>query len=383
MKYDFLWDALDKVQFGSLTIIMPDKSQRTFKGSKSGYVAHLIIKDMACIDFIVSGGDVAFGESYIEDMWGTENLPNLLCFFTQNSSTLEKFFHARKFKALMLYLSSLFSKNTKVGSKKNIQKHYDLGNDFYELWLDPSMTYSSAYFHKSHYGLTKAQQEKYRHIIDKLQGKKILEIGCGWGGFAEVALENNFEIKSLTISQKQFEYAQKRLNKFGDKINLALQDYREEEGVYDNVVSIEMFEAVGVSYWDIYFNKINKVLKSEGKALIQTITINEEVFEDYKNRVDFIQKHIFPGGVLPSKARMRRLFAKHGFKILSELEFGHDYEKTLRIWLNNFDHKKDQILQLGFSERFIRKWRFYLSYCIAGFSAQRTDVVIFEIQKIQ
>lgn len=382
MTYDYLWDALDNVKYGSLTIIMPDKSQRTFKGDLKGYNAHLLIKDISCIDYFISGGDVAFGETFIEDMWHTDNLPNLLCFFTQNSATLEKFFHARRFKALILYISSLFKKNTKIGSRKNIKEHYDIGNDFYELWLDPSMTYSSAYFHRSHFDLTKAQKEKYQYIIDKLDGKKVLEIGCGWGGFAENALDNNFELKCLTISEKQFSYAKKRLSKFGNKVDLALQDYRDEEDIYDNVVSIEMFEAVGADYWDIYFSKINKVLKPNGKALIQTITIDQEVYGAYKNRVDFIQKHIFPGGFLPSKSVMRRLFSKHGFKIVSELEFGHDYEKTLRIWLNNFDHKKSEILKLGFSERFIRKWRFYLSYCIAGFSAKRTDVVIFEIQKI-
>ena len=382
MKYDFLWDALDKVKYGTLTIIMPDKSQRTFKGQKKGYVAHLFIKDTSCIDYIISGGDVAFGETYMAEMWNTDNLPNLLCFFTQNSSTLENFFHARKFKATLLFFSSLFTKNSRAGSKKNIQEHYDLGNSFYELWLDSSMTYSSAYFHRSHYDLTSAQQEKYQYIINKLHGKNILEIGCGWGGFAEVALKNDFDIKCLTISPNQYEFAKKRLRKFGKKLKLSLQDYRDEEGKFDNIVSIEMFEAVGKEYWDIYFSKINKVLKEDGKALIQTITINEDVYDGYKNRVDFIQKYIFPGGFLPSKSRIRRLCADHGLKIVSELDFGHDYEKTLRIWLNNFDHKKNEILRLGFSERFIRKWRFYLSYCIAGFSSERTDVVIFELQKI-
>lgn len=382
MRHDFLWDALDKIKYGSLTVIMPDRTQRTFKGSKKGYVAHLFIKDINCIDYIITGGDVAFGETYIEDMWHTDNLPNLLCFFTQNSAELEYFFHARKLKAISLFIGSLFKKNSKLGSKRNIQEHYDLGNDFYELWLDESMTYSSAYFHNKNFDLAKAQENKYQYILDKLVGENILEIGCGWGGFAEQALNKNYDIKCLTISERQFQYAKKRLAKFGNKLSLCFQDYREEDGFYDNVVSIEMFEAVGVEYWDIYFNKIHKVLKHDGKALIQTITIDEEVFEGYKKRVDFIQKYIFPGGVLPSKSRFRRLVANHGFKISSELEFGHDYEKTLRIWLNNFDNKKSEIIKLGYSERFIRKWRFYLSYCIAGFSSERCDVVIFEIEKI-
>ena len=382
MTYDILWDAFDKVKYGSLTVIMPDKSQRTFKGKHKGYVAHLIIKDFSCLDYIISGGDVAFGETYMEEMWHTDNLPNLLCFFTQNVEQLESFFHAQKFKAVMLWLSHFFRKNTKKGSKKNIVEHYDLGNEFYKLWLDKSMTYSSAYFHNKNFDLTQAQQEKYNYIGNKLVGSSILEIGCGWGGFAEFALKKGYEVKSLTISDEQYEYAKNRLKKFQDKFTLALQDYREENGKYDNIVSIEMFEAVGSDYWDYYFSVLNKSLTNEGKALIQTITIDEDVFSGYKKRVDFIQKHIFPGGVLPSKSVMRRLIADHGFKILSELDFGHDYEKTLRIWLNNFDHNKDKILALGYSERFIRKWRFYLSYCIAGFSSGRTDVVIFELAKV-
>jgi len=382
MNHDLLWEALDKVQYGSLTIIMPDSTQRTFKGEEHGYKSTLIIKDLNCVDLAIKGGDVAFGETYMKDMWEVDNLPNLLSFMTQNSECLENFFHARKFKALMLYISSLFCKNSKKGSKKNIEEHYDLGNDFYELWLDSSMTYSSAYFGNKNFDLQRAQENKYQNILNKLIGKNILEIGCGWGGFAEMAVKAGYDLKCLTISQKQYQYAKKRLEKFGNKISLKLQDYRDEDDFYDNVVSIEMFEAVGREYWDKYFETLNHVLKNEGKALLQIITIDEKVFENYRNRVDFIQKHIFPGGVLPSKSEIRHLCANNGFKIVNELNFGHDYEKTLRIWLNNFDAKKAQILAMGFSEEFIRKWRFYLSYCIAGFSANRTDLVQFELQKI-
>ena len=382
MNHDLLWDALDKVQYGSLTIIMPDSTQRTFKGEEHGYKSTLIIKDLNCIDLAIKGGDVAFGETYIKDMWEVDSLPNLLSFMTQNSECLENFFHARKFKALMLYISSLFCKNSKKGSKKNIEEHYDLGNDFYELWLDSSMTYSSAYFGNKNFDLHRAQENKYQNILNKLVGKNILEIGCGWGGFAEMAVKAGYDLKCLTISQKQYEYAKKRLKKFGNKISLKLQDYRDEDDFYDNVVSIEMFEAVGREYWDKYFETLNHVLKKGGKALLQIITIDEKVSEDYRNRVDFIQKHIFPGGVLPSKSEIRHLCANYSFKIVNELNFGHDYEKTLRIWLNNFDAKKAQVLAMGFSEEFIRKWRFYLSYCIAGFSANRTDLVQFELQKI-
>jgi cyclopropane-fatty-acyl-phospholipid synthase len=382
-NYDLIWLALENADCGSIKIILPDGLEKNFKGKNLGPEASIIIKNYQLIDAIISGGDVAFGEAYIKGMWDSSDLSELLTFLTANSCALENFFHARKFKSFVLFLRSFFTKNTKRGSKKNIQAHYDLGNDFYELWLDKTMTYSSAIFNNEALPLEDAQRAKYQNILSKLRSETILEIGCGWGGFAEAAAKVNKKITCLTISERQQEYAARRIAKqnLDQLAKIKLQDYREEKGVYDNVVSIEMFEAVGQEYWNKFFQVVKNSLKPSGKAVLQIITIDEQVFKDYKNRVDFIQKHIFPGGVLPSKTKIRELAKNHGFKINDEFCFGQDYSKTLAIWLKNFDAKYEQIKSLGFNDEFIRKWRFYLCYCIAGFNSKRTDVVQFELEK--
>lgn len=380
-KYKLLWQALSKIEKGSILIELPNNEQKNYKGTKNGFNCNIIINDISAIDQIISSGDVGLGESYINNQWHTPDLVNLLCFLTDNSNILEKYFHANKFQLFLLYLATIFNKNSKKGSKKNISFHYDLGNDFYKLWLDESMTYSSALFDKDILSLKDAQYNKYRNIIDKLTNKDILEIGCGWGGFAIEAAKRNFNIKCLTLSKKQLKYTQDKISNlaFNNQINLALQDYRDEQGIYDNIVSIEMFEAVGQKYWPDYFNTLKRCLKKQGKAVLQIITIDDNVYHSYKGRTDFIQKYIFPGGVLPSKQVIRKLCKDSNLKIASELSFGQDYVKTLKLWLDNFDSKEDEIINLGFSKNFIRKWRFYLCYCIAGFSSKRTDVVQFEL----
>ncbi len=383
-NYDLIWQALNGVTCGSLKIKLPEGLEKNFVGTNAGPNAEMEIKDFNFIDSVIAGGDVALGEGYMQGLWKSEDLEKLLTFFTLNAHALEDFFHARRFQAFLLFIKSFLTKNTKRGSKKNIEAHYDLGNDFYQLWLDESMTYSSALFDDESFDLKAAQHRKYQNILQKLNAGSVLEIGCGWGGFAEEAAQKNHQVTCLTISQKQKIYAQNRLQKIGaqDLVKIKLQDYREENAIYDNVVSIEMFEAVGQEYWDQYFKVLKNCLKDNGKAVLQIITIDEQVFKDYVNRVDFIQKHIFPGGVLPSKTIIRGLAEKHGFKLKSELAFGEDYAKTLLLWLETFDQKYAEIAKLGFSEEFIRKWRFYLSYCAAGFRAKRTDVVQFEFEKI-
>jgi cyclopropane-fatty-acyl-phospholipid synthase len=382
--YQFLWQALEKAQIGHLQIILPEGEIKNFGKENANLKAQITIKNFNFLDEIISGGDIAFGEAYMQGDFDSENLANLLEFFTLNAQTLEDFFHARKFKAFLFFLQSFFRKNTKRGSKKNIKAHYDLGNDFYSLWLDESMTYSSAVFAGKDISLKDAQTAKYQNILEKLNQGPILEIGCGWGGFAQMAAEKNHEITCLTISEKQKEFAQNRIKKAGleNLAKIKLQDYRNENSSYQNVVSIEMFEAVGRAYWDKYFKVIHNNLDKNGKAILQIITIDEEVFKGYLKRTDFIQKHIFPGGILPSKTEVRKLATQNSFTIKSELAFGLDYAKTLEIWLENFDAKKAEIFNLGFDEKFIRKWRFYLCYCIAGFKAGRIDVVQFELDKI-
>lgn len=382
-NYDLIWLALENADCGSLKVVLPNNLEKKFEGKNPGPKADIIIKNPELINLVISGGDVAFGEAYIQGFWDSSDLSELLTFLTLNSHALEDFFHARKLESFILFLKSFFTKNTKRGSKKNIRAHYDLGNDFYELWLDETMTYSSAIFNDEKLSLSEAQKKKYHQILSKLKSQTILEIGCGWGGFAHEAAKIGKKITCLTLSPRQKDYAINRMkkNNLDSLVEIKLQDYREEKGIYDNVVSIEMFEAVGQEYWSKFFQVIKNCLKPSGTALLQIITIDEQVFKDYKNRVDFIQKHIFPGGVLPSKTAIRELAKNYGFKIKDEFAFGYDYSKTLGIWLKNFDAKRAQIKALGFSEEFIRKWRFYLCYCIAGFNSKRTDVVQFELEK--
>jgi len=380
-KYKLLWSALEKIESGSISIKLPNGEIKKFDSNNVGPKAQINIKTITALDLSIHGGDVGFGESYMEEMWDSEDLPALLSFFTHNAESLEHYFHAKKWQSIWLFLITLFNKNSKRGSKKNISYHYDLGNNFYQLWLDKSMTYSSAIFDSKNLTLHKAQINKYNNILKKLSGQTVLEIGCGWGGFAIEAAKKKFDVTCLTLSKRQKQYFYNLIEGTGldNNIKIKLQDYRDEKGIYDNIVSIEMFEAVGQKYWQKYFQTLNKCLKKKGKAVLQIITIDEEIFEDYRNRVDFIQKHIFPGGSLPTNTIIKNLALDNGMKVISELSFGLDYAKTLEIWLKNFDKAKSKIIEQGFDEKFIRKWRFYLSYCIAGFLAKRTDVVQFEI----
>jgi cyclopropane-fatty-acyl-phospholipid synthase len=369
--------ALEKIAFGAIEIELPNGEVKKFTSNIATPNAHIKIKNIAMIDECLICGDVAFGESFINDEWESNNLPDLLLFLVLNSSVLEQFFHAHKFRMFFLYLQALFRKNTYNGSKKNIQYHYDLGNDFYQLWLDETMTYSSALFNDGNVDLSAAQKNKYQRILSKLNDKKyILEIGCGWGGFAKEAVLQGYNVTGLTLSKEQKKYVDNLgLKNFTTK----LQDYRKEKNKYDNIVSIEMFEAVGRQYWDTYFKTIKNCLNKDGKAIVQTITIDDEVALGYKKRVDFIQKHIFPGGVLPSKSEFINLAKANDLKVVEAFDFGYDYQKTLINWLDNFNRVKEKVINLGFDEKFIRKWQFYLAYCAAGFGAKRTSVIQFEI----
>jgi cyclopropane-fatty-acyl-phospholipid synthase len=374
-------DALKKIKFGAIEIELPNGEIKKISSPHQNPKAHIKIKNLEMIDECLIGGDVAFGEAYINDEWESKNLPDLLLFLALNSEALERFFHAHKFRMLFLYLQALFRKNTHSGSKKNIQYHYDLGNDFYKLWLDETMSYSSALFDEANDDLKSAQKNKYQRILSKLNNQKnILEIGCGWGGFAAEAINKGYSVTGLTLSKEQEKYAND-LGLQGFKIKL--QDYRKEKNKYDNIVSIEMFEAVGKEYWDTYFKTLNNCLNKGGMAVIQTITIDDEVFLGYKNRVDFIQKHIFPGGVLPSKSEFAKIAKANDLEVLEAFDFGEDYQKTLLIWLDNFNKVKTKVLNLGFDEKFIRKWQFYLSYCAAGFGAKRTSVVQFVLKNLK
>lgn len=373
---------LKNLKKGYLEVTLPNGDLIKFGDHNNEPKCDLKIKNIDLIDLAVSNGDIGFGKGYIDDMYETSNLTNLLEFLTLNQKEIEDFFYGKKLLRLFFFIKHLFRKNSQKGSKKNIQKHYDLGNDFYELWLDKSMTYSSGIF-KNNSNLANSQKNKYQRILDELNdGPKVLEIGCGWGGFINAAQKQGYKVKGLTLSKEQLDYTNNLIAKTKSDSKAVYQDYRLEKGKYDNIVSIEMFEAVGSQYWPKYFKKISQCLKKRGVAVIQTITINEEFYEKYAKTSDFIREYIFPGGFLPSKEIFENLANKNGLKVKNKFEFGDSYDKTLELWLENFDNVKAEILKLGFDEKFIRMWRFYLAFCMAGFRSKRIDVVQYSLEHL-
>jgi cyclopropane-fatty-acyl-phospholipid synthase len=328
----------------------------------------------------IAGGDVGFAESYMDQEWSTPDLTSVLEFFSENFEAAGQLAVGGFMVRLTNMIRHVFNRNSKSGSKRNIEAHYDLGNDFYRLWLDETMTYSSALYTKPGLSLAEAQTEKYARIADQIglsEGKSVLEIGCGWGGFAEYAAKHRgANVTCLTISPSQREWALERMARQGlsHKVDIRLEDYRDHKGQYDGVASIEMFEAVGESYWPSYFAKVSECLKPEGRAALQIITIDNDLFPRYRKRADFIQRYIFPGGMLPSEEALAQQFATAGLTLQDKHYFRKDYAKTLRLWAKAFEERWAQIEPQGFDERFRRLWRFYLSYCEAGFDNGRIDV---------
>lgn len=379
---DQLFKRLDTIESGIISLTTPDGKTRTFEGRTPGEKAHIKLHDWGVISNMMSKGDIGFAEDYRLGKWETDNIAALTTLGLRNRGALDRIVRGNSFSRIAAMLSYLLKRNTVKGSKKNIHAHYDLGNDFYSLWLDPSMTYSSALYKTGKEDLTTAQHNKYDRILDRLdnQSGSILEIGCGWGGFAERAAQrSNHSVKGITLSEEQHNYAKKRL---GQNSNIVLEDYRHQTGKFDNIVSIEMFEAVGEKYWKTYFSKISELLEQKGKAVIQTITMNDNDFSRYRRGGDFIRSYIFPGGMLPSPSRFREEVQKAGLKTTNEFSFGQDYAKTLEEWLKIFDEKGNEIKALGFDDGFIRLWRFYLAGCIAGFKTEKTDVMQIELQHV-
>jgi cyclopropane-fatty-acyl-phospholipid synthase len=371
----------DNWRYGSLSFVMP--SGRAFKvqGKEAGPEAVLVIHDFRFVGRVMAGGDIGFGEGYIAKEWDSPNLSAVLQAFTSNWDHLTKLVQGNPLVSIFNFIGHLLNGNSKQGSQRNIHAHYDLGNAFYSRWLDPSMTYSSAKFETPDQSLSAAQHNKYASLarsINLQSGQSVLEIGCGWGGFAEFAAkEVGAKITGITISQAQHDFAKKRLFEAGlaDKADIQLIDYRDVKGAFDRVASIEMFEAVGEKYWPTYFNKIHDVLAPGGQAGLQIITIKDELFADYRSRADFIQKYIFPGGMLPSEKRLREETDKAGLEWRNIARFGQNYADTLVQWSERFQGAWDEIKPLGFDERFRRLWQFYLSYCEAGFRTERTNVI--------
>lgn len=365
---------------GCLTLTTPDGVTRQFGNPNTEPSADFTLHDWRAIPAIAARGDIGLAEAYRDNWCDSSDLEALLRLALMNEDVLDRYIYGRRLQALAMRVLYLFNRNTRSGARRNISAHYDLGNEFYALWLDRSMTYSSALFAQDD-DLATAQQRKYDRILDSLSAGsgRLLEIGCGWGGFAERALgRGDFAAKGLTLSSAQADFARQRL---GPQAEIALQDYRDETGRFDHVVSIEMFEAVGERYWPAYFRKLNEVLTDRGRAVVQTITVADRYFQQYRKGGDMIRSFIFPGGMLPSPSRFRAEAERAGLAIQDAFEFGLDYARTLREWRNRFDAKLPEIREMGFDEPFIRIWRFYLAACAASFAVGRTDVVQYQMAR--
>ena len=383
----------DKIVFNSLKLIkhgfleIQNHDSKIYKfGNESELLRAKIKINKPGLTFqIIKSGSVGLAEAYMRNEFETDNLTNLIEITAKNIKLVYKF--SGIFDLSMINkLKSIFIKNNKSRSKKNISKHYDLGNDFFSLWLDPSLTYSSAIFEKQKDDLFSAQLNKYKKLTELIKpnvGNKILEIGCGWGGFAEY-VGKNYDVKldCITISKEQFEFSKKRIfeNGLNEKVNIFLKDYRDVKDKYDSIASIEMIEAVGQNYLVNYFKSIKKNLSENGKAAIQAITIDDSLFDRYKTKEDFIQKYIFPGGFLPSKKKLYDLSSSNGLEIKKYESYGSHYSSTLKIWRDEFLKKWEEISKHGFDNKFKRMWHFYLSYCEAGFKSKNIDLIQFSMQ---
>ena len=366
---------------GAITFVLPSGREISLGGAEPGPHARVVVKDYNFMRRVLAAGDIGLAEGYMAGEWSTPDLTAVLASASQNWERLARLVEGNAVMRVLNYLGHLVRPNTRQGARRNIHAHYDLGNAFYQRWLDPSMTYSSARFERPEQSLTEAQRAKYASLaraMDLKAGQSVLEIGCGWGGFAEFAAgEMVTPVTWAPISREQFDFARRRLFEQGlaERAEIRLVDYRDVEGRFDRVASIEMFEAVGERYWPAYFQKVHDVLEPGGRAGLQIITIRDELFDDYRSRADFIQKYVFPGGMLGSEPRLRQVAERANLAWGEVARFGQDYGRTLAEWSQRFHAAWDDIRALGFDERFRRLWSFYLSYCEAGFRTGRTDVI--------
>ncbi|WP_428688423.1 class I SAM-dependent methyltransferase [Roseibium sp.] len=369
-----------RIRHGSLEFTFPDGRAYRIEGTQTGPHGVLDIHDWRFFRKVVQAGDVGVGEAFMSGYWSSPDVTTFLEVFCINQETTMAALRGRPFTRFLLSARHWLNANTRRGSKRNISAHYDLGNAFYEEWLDRSMTYSSAIYEGEISDLEQAQAAKYRSLVHQTgigPDHKVLEIGCGWGGFAEhVAKTVGAHVRALTISKEQFNYARERIFKAGlsEKVDVVFQDYRDERGTFDRIASIEMFEAVGEQYWPTYFAQLAKCLNPGGKAGLQIITIQDRMFEDYRRGTDFIQRYIFPGGMLPPPGRLAEIGKSLGLHLTDQKIFGQDYARTLAEWRLRFRSAWPQIRPLGFDESFRRLWEFYLHYCEAGFRSGNIDV---------
>lgn len=375
------------LRFGQIDFVLPDGRRFRAEGKNAGPIAELDIHNVDLFARLIREGDLGFCDAYLDGWWSTPDLQAFMDFIHADNEDIYDGFPGmglvRRFEQLRFWLQ----RNSKKQARKNISFHYDLGNEFYKLWLDDTMSYSSAIFRDPQQSMEAAQIEKYKSMVDEMgvvAGDHVLEIGCGWGGFAEYAAGvRGLRVTCLTISEEQFKYAVERIEKAGlsDKVTFKLQDYRDETGVYDGIASIEMFEAVGEQYWPVYFESVRERLKPGKTATFQIITVAHRRWEVYKRGVDFIQKYIFPGGMLPSPVVLRQQIEKAGLAIEKSVEFGESYDITLRRWHQTFNDRWEQIAALGFDERFKRMWNFYLTSCAATFDSGNCDVTQITVRK--
>ena len=376
---------LKKSRFGSVEVVFPDLTKKTF--GEGDVIAHLTIKNWKAIDEIINKGDLGLAEAIIEGDLEVDNTAALIEWACRNDQSLGQALHGTLLGTFLYKIKNVLKRNSKVQAKKNIMAHYDLGNDFYKLWLDDTMTYSSGIFTKTDESLKQAQLNKYDRMIEQLNlksGDHILEIGCGWGGFFSRAVERTgCKVTAVMNSPNQARHNRQMIQEKGFKSHVDLQeiDYRDIQGKYDKVVSIEMIEAVGRDYWPAYFQAIARLLKPGGRACIQSIVIDDALFDRYAQSTDFIQQYIFPGGFLPSRATFVAQAQAAGLQVMDTLAFGQDYAETLQRWRKAFVSQQEHLSALGFDRRFERTWLFYLAYCEAAFAEHNTDVVQFTLRK--
>jgi cyclopropane-fatty-acyl-phospholipid synthase len=380
-----VFNILKDIDYGYLEIKTYQGKVLKFGKEDESLKARIKIKKPYFTFNLIKGGSIGFAESYMRDEFDTDDLSNLIEITARNIKIIHKFSGLLDL-PIINFIKNIFIKNTKSRSKKNISKHYDLGNEFFSLWLDKTLTYSSAIFEKKTQDLSEAQNNKYQKLINLINpknGDKVLEIGCGWGGFAEY-LGKKYDVKldCITISKKQYEYAKERIYRCGlnEKVNIQIKDYRDLKDKYNSIASIEMIEAVGQNYLESYFKTLKANLANNGTAAIQAITIDDSLFDRYKNKQDFIQKYIFPGGFLPSKNSINKYVSENGLTIKSYDSYANHYSSTLALWRNEFNKKWDLIKNQGFDSTFKRMWEFYLSYCEAGFKSKNIDLIQFSLQ---
>jgi cyclopropane-fatty-acyl-phospholipid synthase len=377
--------AAAQIEIGRLTLILPGDQRHVYEGPQPGPDAVLSIHSNLAARRILFGGNVGFAEAYMDGEIDSPDMPAMLELAALNEAAIDDIHYGRasKIAPVIGYVRRLwhaFRANTRAGSKRNIAYHYDLGNEFYRRWLDPSMAYSSAVYPEGVADLETAQQAKFQRMAEMMDiapGQKVLEIGCGWGSFAAyLAKEFRAKVTAITVSREQLAHAQARVQAegLGDLVEPRFVDYRDVDGSYDRIASIEMFEAVGEKYWPAYFGKLRDCLQPGGRAALQIITISDHFWESYRNGVDFIQRYIFPGGMLPSPTVLKSQYEAAGLKLAGQSYYGADYARTLAEWNRRFQAAWPEIQPLGFDQRFKRMWEFYLAYCEAGFRARTIDV---------